>query len=164
MVPLDEHASASNVPLPRWTLPEGADFDLLRALDCVHGAVRRRIEQALCSADLPPLAWVDLILVLRAAGPNGLRPAELEHRLSLPQYALSRLVAKIADAGLIERQPLAHDHRSFRVLLTELGEQMCHRLWPIYRSSLLSAIGLRLNAREAETLLGLLDRLATPTE
>ena len=55
-------------------------------------------------AGFPPLSWYDALLELSRA-PNGmLRPVELEKHMLLPQYSTSRLVDRLAEAGLAERK------------------------------------------------------------
>ncbi len=125
-----------------------------------HHVIETRLEHALKETDLPPLAWHELLMELRRCDPKGMRPAALERRLSIPQYALSRLLKRVADAGLIERRPLPGDRRAIEVLLTDDGRKMCHRAWPIFRAALLSSIGLTLKDDDAQNLQGLLKEVA----
>ncbi len=46
------------------------------------------IEATLKAADLPPLAWYDVLLETERAGKGGLRPFELERAMLLAQYNL----------------------------------------------------------------------------
>lgn len=69
-----------------------------------HQAALGKVEGALKAVGLPPLAWYDVLSELELAQECDLRPFFLERRLGLPQYGLSRLLAKIEEAGLIHRQ------------------------------------------------------------
>ena len=66
-------------------------------------AAMSRVESALKAAGLPPLAWYEVLVELERAGGCGLRPFALEEALLLPQYGLSRLLARMEAAGLVVR-------------------------------------------------------------
>lgn len=135
------------------------DLAVWQSLSRAHAAVEAHVQRALEADDLPPLAWHHIMLVLHRAGPKPMRPAELAECLGLAQYALSRLVKRLTEAGLVERRTIPGDRRTVEISLTEGGAQMCHRMWPIYRAAFLSAIRIQLQAHEAETLVDLLARI-----
>lgn len=118
-----------------------------------------QIEASLKQADLPPLAWYDVLLELDRAGPDGLRPFALERALLLPQYGLSRLLDRIEAAGYLERRPCPEDGRGQIVVISKSGKALRRRMWPVYARALNAAIGDRLGAAEAKTLAALLDKL-----
>ena len=66
-----------------------------------HQAALGHVEGALKAAGLPPLAWYDVLAELERAGDCGQRPFALERDLMLPQYGLSRLLARMEEAGLV---------------------------------------------------------------
>ena len=76
-----------------------------------HQAAMSRVESALKAADLPPLAWYEVLVELERAGEHGLRPFALEEALQLPQYGLSRLLARMEAAGLVLRGSCPGDGR-----------------------------------------------------
>ncbi len=117
------------------------------------------IETALKQADLPPLAWYDVLLELDRAAPDGLRPFALERALLLPQYGLSRLLDRIEAAGYLERRPCPEDGRGQIVVISKSGKALRRRMWPVYARALNAAIGDRLAAAEAKALAALLDKL-----
>jgi DNA-binding MarR family transcriptional regulator len=117
------------------------------------------IEAALKAAGLPALAWYDVLLETERAGKDGLRPFELERAMLLAQYNLSRLVERMAVAGLVERRPCDDDGRGHRVAVTDAGRVMRRRMWPVYAQAIERAVGNHLTAREAKTLGDLLGRL-----
>ncbi len=124
-----------------------------------HHKTLTAVESALRHADLPPLGWYDAMLELDRAGDCGLRPFELEQRLLLPQYGLSRLLARLEAAGYIKRWRCEEDGRGQVVSITDEGRGVRRRMWPVYAGALQSAIGEKLNEAEAEEmsrLLGLL--------
>ncbi|MGB3313949.1 MAG: MarR family winged helix-turn-helix transcriptional regulator [Albidovulum sp.] len=121
--------------------------------------VQVQIDAALKAAHLPPLDWYDALWEIEQAGPDGLRQFALQDRLLLPQYGLSRLVTRIAAAGLITRQPCPEDGRGQILTLTEKGAATRAAMWPVYEAAMEQAIGTRLATGEAARLADLLGRL-----
>lgn len=126
-----------------------------------HKVAMARVEAALKAEDLPPLVWYDTLLELEHAGDDGLRPAQLEKELLLPQYGLSRLLDRIAAEGYLVRKPLPGDKRGQVVVITEAGKTLRQRMWPVYASTIQSAFGLRLSDDEGAALDRLLARVIT---
>ena len=126
---------------------------LVRAQTAAMGA----IEGALKQAGLPSLEWYDVLLELERGGP--LRPRDLQARLLLAQYNLSRLLDRMVDARLVERLPCEQDGRGYVLMITREGRAMRRRMWPIYAAAIEEAVGARLTAREAEQLAALLEKL-----
>lgn len=132
---------------------------LVKAQSRVLGAV----EADLRRAGLPPLAWYDILLELRRTGADGLRPYELEARLLLAQYNVSRLLKRLEAADLVERRACPGDGRGHRVLTTEAGEELVRRMWPVYRAAIQRHVGEPLETDAAALDLGdLLGRLLAP--
>lgn len=103
-----------------------------RAFLRAHSSMLRRIERDLEEADLPPLAWYDVLAALRDAPDNRLRQVELAERVLLSNSGLSRLVDRIEAKGLVERVVCPADRRSFHVQLTDEGRDMLDLMWPVY--------------------------------
>jgi len=131
---------------------------LVRAQHRVLGAV----EADLKAAGFPPLAWYDALLELSRAAPGGLRPCALEARMLLAQYNLSRLVERLAAAGLVSRAPCPEDRRGQVLAITEAGRDLLRRMWPAYGAAISRHLGARLEETNAAALAGLLDRLLGP--
>ena len=91
-----------------------------------------RVEGALKAAGLPPLAWYEALVELDRAGACGLRPFALEEALRLPQYGLSRLLARMEAAGLVVRGSCPEDGRGQMVALTEAGRAMLGRMQRVH--------------------------------
>jgi DNA-binding MarR family transcriptional regulator len=117
------------------------------------------IEQALKKAELPPLAWYDVLLEVERAGPDGLRPFELERAILLAQYNLSRLVDRIERAGYVERKACEADGRGQLIAITDEGKAIRRKMWPVYARAIEAGIGQRLSAKQADALDGLLGML-----
>ena len=117
------------------------------------------VEAALKEADLPALSWYDVLLELDRAGAEGIRPYELQEQLLLPQYGLSRLLARIEKAGYLERLASTEDGRGQRVFITPLGQSIRARMWSVYAPAVERAVGEKLTATQAKTLSNLLAKL-----
>ncbi|WP_420402653.1 MarR family winged helix-turn-helix transcriptional regulator [Nisaea sp.] len=122
--------------------------------------ILQKVESALKSAGLPPLAWYDLLLEVKRAGAEGLRPYQLQSRMLIPQYNLSRLVERMVRAGVIERRTCPEDGRGHVVGLTPDGLALQERMWPVYRSALEREVSSRLSEAQARKLAALLVPLA----
>jgi DNA-binding MarR family transcriptional regulator len=136
----------------------------VRAWACLNRAQQAamgQVERALKAASLPPLAWYEVLVELERAGRCGLRPFALEEALLLPQYGLSRLLARMEAAGLVVRGSCPDDRRGQLVALTDAGRAMRQRMWPVYAAAVQEAVGARLSEGEAEALADLLGRLAS---
>ena len=130
---------------------------LVRASEQVQCAVA----SALKTADMPPLDWYDVLLELKRALPSGLRQFELQDRLLVKQYNLSRLLKRMTEDGLLNQGTCDHDGRSIWFCLTERGEQMQQQMWPVYEEALVANMASKLTREEAETLSDLLQKVRT---
>jgi DNA-binding MarR family transcriptional regulator len=134
-------------------------FRCWTGLNRAHHAALGTVENALKNAELPPLGWYDVLLEVERAGKGGLRPFELERKLLLPQYGLSRLLERIASVGYIERRPCGDDKRGQVIAITKAGLKMRRRMWPVYAEAVAAAFGLHLTDDEAAVLARLLRKL-----
>jgi len=103
-----------------------------RAFLRAHSTMLRRISRDLDEADLPPLAWYDVLAVLRDAPDQRLRQVEIAERVLLSNSGLSRLLDRIVARGLVERISCESDRRAFFVCLTDEGRDMLEKMWPVY--------------------------------
>lgn len=115
------------------------------------------VETDLKAAGFPPLAWYDVLLELSRH--DGLRPFEIEQRVLVAQYNLSRLLDRLAAAGLVERRPCPDDRRGQIVVITPAGRELQKRMWPTYRTAIARHVGAKLSDAEADTLSRLLGKL-----
>src|SRR5919108_5593493 len=97
-----------------------------------HAAGIARVGEALASAGLPPLGWYDVLWAVRRAPGKQVRMAELAEGLTLSRGGITKLVDRLASAGLLRRERAEDDGRGFYAVLTEEGEQMLRRMWPVY--------------------------------
>ena len=129
---------------------------LVKAQHKVLGSV----EADLKKAGFPPLAWYDVLLALRRSQNKGLRHLEIEAQLLLAQHNVSRLVDRLQNAGLVERQRAAEDGRGQFVTITPDGRDLLRRMWPTYRAAIARHVGRKLGGEtQAKTLAALLGQL-----
>lgn len=126
----------------------------------VSQAVSAAVEEDLKSAGLPPPLWYDTLLALSRAGEAGMRPFQLRETLMIPQYAVSRLVDRMAERGLVARLPCPVDGRGQMLRATDPGLELLDDMWPVYRDAIASRFAGRLAADDLAVLAEILDRLA----
>ena len=133
---------------------QGAWVQLIRA----HRSALCSVERALRAADLPPLEWYDVLLELERGGP--LRPRDLQDRLLLAQYSLSRLLDRMEAEGLVLRERCSEDARCQWVRVTDDGQALRRRMWPVYAEAIEGALGARLTTAQADKLSELLTKVS----
>ena len=136
--------------------PGKATISAWARLARVQQQALRSIEGALKDAELPPLAWYDVLLELEGAGEPGLRPFELERAMLLAQYNLSRLIDRLEAAGHVERVSCEEDGRGHLIAITASGRAIRRRMWPVYARAIEASIGRHLAADEIRSLDALL--------
>jgi len=126
-----------------------------------QAALVEEIEAALVQANLPPLAWYDLLWELEKAEGGKLRMHELARRVVLSRSNLSRLADRIENAGLIERVDSPGDGRGYDCVITRAGLAMRKKMWPVYSAAIKELfedhIAEREAARMGESLRRILD-------
>ncbi|MBQ4838705.1 MULTISPECIES: MarR family winged helix-turn-helix transcriptional regulator [Pseudoalteromonas] len=117
------------------------------------------VEKSFKENGLPPFFWYDVLWELDKAGEKGLRPFEIEQGMLLPQYGLSRLLARMEKADYVERVPSPNDGRGHQVIITKLGKEVRQDMWKVYAKGIQSTIGENFNEDECRTIQTLLTRL-----
>jgi len=123
-----------------------------RALLNAHASVVGRIEEALAGAGLPPLAWYDVLWAVRRAPGKQVRMAELADGLTLSRGGVTKLVDRLEAAGLLRRERAEDDGRGFYAALTDAGEKMLRRMWPVYARVVREAFVDALSDEEAAVI------------
>lgn len=136
----------SDVTILAWTR-------LVRA----HAVAMGSVQTALKAADLPPLEWYDVLLELERGRP--MRPRDLQAKLLLAQYNLSRLLDRMRETGLVASMPCEDDKRGQLLEITDEGRALRRQMWPVYAAAVERSVGLKLSDGEATTLADLLARL-----
>ena len=100
------------------------EAELVRVAEYRHALRRvvRRVESVAAQAGLTVQRY-DLLLMIRAGGGGAVRPTDLASRLEMQQPAVTELVKRTEEAGLIERRHSADDGRVWLLQLTPEGER-----------------------------------------
>ncbi|NLF30759.1 MAG: MarR family transcriptional regulator [Planctomycetes bacterium] len=121
-----------------------------------HGRLHPLLEADLRRRDLTA-AQLNALLVLRAAGDDGLRMSEIGERLVVTRANVTGLVDRLEKQGLVART--AHrDRRATLVRLTVEGRKAIERAAPAH-ARMLAALTDCLSEREKRTLIRLLTKL-----
>jgi len=135
-----------------------------RAFLVAHAVAIERIERGLAAAGLPLLGWYDVLLELSVAPGRRLRMHELARAVVLSRSGLTRLVDRLEGAGLLRREPDPADRRGSFAVLTEEGEAMRRRMWPVYAEGISESFGRHLSDGEARMLAAVLGRVLAARE
>jgi DNA-binding MarR family transcriptional regulator len=137
-------------------LPEDPIVAAWVALVRAGNGVISRVQADGKAEGFPPLEWYDVLWELERAPEGGVRPFELEGRLLLAQYNLSRLIDRMLKHGYVAKEPCERDGRGHVLVITETGKALRKKMWPVYRDSIQRHIGSHLGEAEARRLCELL--------
>lgn len=130
-----------------------------------HAQLINLIEQELAQAELPPLAWYDVLLALAESCDHRLRMHELAAAMVLDRSNLTRLVDRLEAKGLVCRKSCPSDRRGAYAEITEAGLAMRQRMWPVYEQALAKYFARHLDDTEVAVFNQALQRiLASVTE
>jgi DNA-binding MarR family transcriptional regulator len=119
-----------------------------------------RVEEALATADLPPLSWYDALWPLYRAPGRKLRVGELSTQVvTISRSGLTRLIDRLETAGLVRREPTAADRRGIIVAITSEGSGLLRRMWPVYAAVIQRSFVDALQEHEAVALAEALARV-----
>ena len=130
-----------------------------RSLAQTHAAVSGRLQDALAAAELPPLAWFEMLAALAAVDGQRMKMGELAEALVITRGGLTKLVDRLVKAGLIERTFCATDRRVSYAQLLPAGSELLEEMVPVVSAELELAFAARLSERQAHQLRGTLDTI-----
>lgn len=117
-----------------------------------HALLVEGIEARLAAAGLPPLAWYDVLWALERAEGGRLRLSELAERTVLSRSNATRLVDRLAAAGLVVRSPSDEDGRGAYAVITAAGKAQRARMWPAYKAEIAARFGAHLKPAEVRAM------------
>ena len=118
-----------------------------------------RIEAALAEADLPPLAWYDVLWILENEEHGRLRMADLARKAVVSRSNVTRLSDRMEKAGLVARSDCPVDGRGTVCELTAKGRTLRAKMWPVYKKQIDSLFGKHLDAREADVMIAAFEKI-----
>ena len=111
-----------------------------------------QIEAAFAEADLPSLAWYDVLWILENADQGWLRMHDLARKAVVSRSNVTRLVDRMEKAGLVARSDCPVDGRGTVCALTARGRALRAKMWPVYKKQIDALFGKHLEPREAELI------------
>ncbi|WP_428672805.1 MarR family winged helix-turn-helix transcriptional regulator [Roseibium sp.] len=139
--------------------PGPTEIDAWARLQRASSAVLSRVETRLKAEGFPPLGWYDVLLELRKADGETMRPVDIEKRTLLAQYNVSRLIDRLMAAGYVEKLKAPEDGRGVVVRLTPDGADLLTSMWPAYRTAVEAEFGSHLEDGDAQALWTVLGKL-----
>jgi DNA-binding MarR family transcriptional regulator len=116
--------------MARRDRPDPARMEVWAKFLRAHNRLERAIQADLERERGLALAWYDVLLNLHGAPDCGLRMGELADRVMFTTSGLTRLVDRMAAAGLVERHPDERDRRVVLARLTPAGRSAMRRAAP----------------------------------
>ena len=118
-----------------------------------------RIEAAFAAADLPPLAWYDVLWILENADQGRLRMHDLARKAVVSRSNVTRLTDRMEKAGLVARSDCPVDGRGTVCELAAKGRALRARMWPVYKKQIDTLFGKHLDKREADLISTTFERI-----
>jgi DNA-binding MarR family transcriptional regulator len=128
---------------------------LLRA----HAAIVAELEKEMEREQRLPLRWYEVLLHLSRSPEGRLRMQDLAGVVLQTRSGLSRLVDRMAEAGLVRRESCAADGRGVYAVLTEAGRARFRQAAPLHLRGIERLFARHLATEEARVLRDVLGRL-----
>ncbi|MCC6944666.1 MAG: MarR family transcriptional regulator [Thermomicrobiales bacterium] len=123
------------------------------ALREMHDRVSRQIEAALAACCALSSTELRALAVIQEHGVGGIRLTSLCQHTDLSQPAVSRLVERLEERGLIERHIDDLDRRSVLLRLSGEGETLTRRASEVHATTVSDALGTLLASEDQQRLL-----------
>jgi DNA-binding MarR family transcriptional regulator len=105
----------------------------------------------------------DVLITLDNAEGHMLRMTDLAHAVMLSSGGLTRLVSRLQQAGLVQREPNAEDARGLNASLTDAGRARLAEARCTHDAVVDNLLGSRVTQSQIATLSRLLGRVLEPT-
>jgi DNA-binding MarR family transcriptional regulator len=129
-------------------------------LRMAHARVEQELSRELATACGLSVTEFDALFYLRLHAAEALRIGDLQLAVDLSQPALSRLVARLEQRGLLCREPVPEDARAATLRLTPAGEDVLNTASRVHTRVVHEVFASRFTDDEQATLLGILGRIA----
>jgi len=139
--------------------PQIAYSRIYFALMRINRTLMPPIEAHLRAQGIADPVWYEILLAAEEAGAEGIQMQALERRLFLPQYAVSRHIARMQKAGLVTCEARVGKGRAQTVHVTEAARGLHDRVWKSYSEQVRAALAPKLDTNSAYALLDVLNRL-----
>lgn len=109
-----------------------------------------------------PLAWFEVLLQLRRASESRLKMNQIADAIVHSTGGTTRLIDRLVEAGLVERQSCPSDRRAIYVAMTTQGDAKLDEALGVHLSYLDKNLAGRLSPMERSALADLLTKLNAP--
>ena len=133
---------------PKWL----AFFGLLQVNARLVDRIGSRMER---ETGLPP-SWFEVLAQLHD-GPK--RMSELADSLTLSRGGATRLIARMEEAGLVERQTPPHDRRATFAVITDAGREAIERALPVHLQVVEEVFTRHIDDGDAEAVLRVAEKI-----
>ena len=113
-------------------VPNDVQMSAWRSFLEVHSAVIKTLETELMEEQGLSLTWYDVLTHLSEAEGSRLQHQALAGALLLSRSGVTRLVDRMADAGLVRREASPEDRRASYVVMTPQGRDALDRASPVH--------------------------------
>jgi DNA-binding MarR family transcriptional regulator len=127
-----------------------------------HSAISRELERDLAEHHGLTLSDYDVLVQLQRQARRGLRPVELSRAVLLTRSGMTRLLAGLVQAGLVERLECPEDRRGSYVRITEAGRAALRKASRTHLARVDELFASRFDEEDLDALGVLLDRLPRP--
>ena len=131
---------------------DDARLEAWRAFLRAHATVTATLERELLEARNLPLAWYDVLVQLGSAPDGRLRMQDLARAVLFSRSGLTRLVDRMAAAGLVAREPYPHDRRGRFAVLTPAGRRLLRDASGVHLRGIAEHFGRPLSDAQAVAL------------
>jgi DNA-binding MarR family transcriptional regulator len=129
------------------------------ALTAAHTLVSERLSNALITACGLSINEFETLLRLEHAT-EGRRVCDLHDTVRLTQSALSRMVGRLVDRGLVQRHGDPRDKRSVQLVITPVGRDVLRQAIPVHAETIRTTLIDRLTTAELDVVADVLTRVA----
>jgi len=123
-----------------------------RGLLHVYAQLSKALDAQLVAEHGLPLTSYEVLMYLSDADGGRMRMNELADKAVLSRSNLTRLVDRLEQAGLVERQRSEDDRRGAFAVLTAEGKAMRKRMWPVYQAAIRALFEDQISEAEAATM------------
>ena len=139
--------------------PDEAHLAAWRSLLEAHAAVTDLLERELEQERGLALSKFEVLLKLADAPGGRMRMLELAESVLLSKSGLSRLIDRMAEAGLVRRERCPSDRRGAFAVLTDEGERVLRGAAPVHLRGIRQHFARHLDGEEVRTLARLLGKV-----
>lgn len=129
-----------------------AELAAWRGMLATHSTLIARLDSELEREHGLPLTSYEVLLHLADSPEGSLRMKELAERLFLSRSGLTRLIDRLAKAGLVEREVCKSDRRGYFARLTDAGRKRFDEARPTHLRGVREHFLSRLDAEDLKAL------------